>query len=185
MLTLESIWQAENQQAQFRLLLEAMARPGSRYTFFEHPDESSVALAVLATLLDAEVSLADPQKRLTDKDWRMLQVRSAELEHADYILHTGMQPSTDLVPKPGTLASPEKSATVILVVDELGQGDMALTLSGPGIKTQQQLIVSGLDAWWLSMRELWNSAFPLGVDFILVDEKQVVALPRTTKVEVV
>ncbi len=64
------------QQAHFRLLLEAMARPGLVQPLIALPEKGHPALTILATLLDAEVSLADPDKLLQDDDWPMLQVKS-------------------------------------------------------------------------------------------------------------
>ncbi|PZO26136.1 MAG: hypothetical protein DCE88_13015 [Betaproteobacteria bacterium] len=56
-------------------------------------------------------------------------------------------------------------------------------LKGPGIEQENTLHVTGLNEAWLQRRAFWNAAFPTGVDFILVSENQVVALPRTTQVQ--
>ncbi|HCW91511.1 MAG TPA: carbon-phosphorus lyase subunit PhnH, partial [Marinobacter sp.] len=40
----------------------------------------------------------------------------------------------------------------------------------------------GLTSQWLAERARWNRNFPMGVDLILVDDTQVVALPRTTRI---
>jgi alpha-D-ribose 1-methylphosphonate 5-triphosphate synthase subunit PhnH len=56
-------------------------------------------------------------------------------------------------------------------------------LKGPGIEQEKTLHVTGLNEAWLQRRAFWNAAFPTGVDFILVSENQVVALPRTTQVQ--
>ena len=183
MLKLDTIWQPEIQQTQFRMLLEAMSRPGGCYSIFKHPAKQNASLTILAILLDAEVSLADPHNLLDKRDWPMLQAKPSLPEQADYIVCDAAQ-VPDFLPKLGTLPSPEQSATLLLVVDKLGQGDLQLRLSGPGVEKTKLLAISGLDAEWLSRREVWNAAFPLGVDFILVDANQVAALPRTTKVQV-
>jgi len=184
MLKLDPIWQPDAQQENFRLLLDAMARPGHRYTLDTLPENGTVALTVLATLLDAEVSLDDPHALLRHEDWPMLQAQSTSTEQADYILCDATQ-TADFTPKLGTLPSPELSATILLVVDNIGKGNLQLKLTGPGIKDDRSLSITGLDSTWLSKREEWNCAFPLGVDLILIDDKQVAALPRTTKVEVI
>lgn len=187
MLKLDPIWQPDSQQKQFRLLLEAMSRPGECYAMATIPEDGPIALSVLATLLDAEVSLADPNDLLRNEDWPMLQAKPELSEHADYILVDGGQ-FPDFMPKLGTLASPEQSATLIFVVEELGktissQGTLKLKLTGPGIAASSILSISRLDPEWLSMREDWNDSFPLGVDWILVDSARITALPRTTNVE--
>jgi alpha-D-ribose 1-methylphosphonate 5-triphosphate synthase subunit PhnH len=84
----------------------------------------------------------------------------------------------------GTLSSPEKSATIIVKVVSLEGGETALRLTGPGIRDSVECSLAGLDADWLRQRESWCCAFPLGVDLILVDQQRVVALPRSTRVEV-
>lgn len=184
MLTLDLIWQPDNQQAQFRTLLNAMSRPGRLYPAGDISGTGAIMLGVLATLLDGEVSLADPYDLLLDEDWLMLQTRLASPESADYILCDASRPPT-FIPKLGTLPSPEQSATLFLIVSELGGHGIQLKLTGPGIAISQDLIISGLDTDWLMEREDWNSAFPLGVDIILLDGMRLTALPRTTRVEVV
>ena len=184
MLKLDPIWMADEQQANFRLLLDAMARPGKCQTLEVTPEKGPAALAILATLLDAEVSLADPDKLLHDSDWPMLQAKSGHVEQADYVICDGSL-APNFIPKLGTLPSPDQSATVILVVDAVGEGNTHLKLTGPGIADSNQLLIKGLEKQWLEKREDWVCAFPLGIDFILADDKQMVALPRTTKVELI
>lgn len=184
MLKLDPIWHSDNQQKQFRLLLEAISRPGRCYPLLKHSDNGSVALGILAILLDAEVSLADPHHLLQKSDWPMLQAKLAESEQADYLVCDALR-NPDFMPRIGTLQSPEQSATIVLVVNKLGKGNVNLKLTGPGIKKSENLIISGLSLQWLSKREDWNCSFPLGVDFILIDDEQVTALPRTTKVELI
>ncbi|MFT6045725.1 MAG: alpha-D-ribose 1-methylphosphonate 5-triphosphate synthase subunit PhnH [Arenicella sp.] len=191
MLNIDPIWTPDTQQNQFRLLLDAMARPGVCHPLTILPKSGTVALAILATLLDAEVSLADPNTLLSDDDWLMLQVKTAQTTQADYIICDGRQ-SPSFTPKLGTLPSPDQSATLILVVEAIGQNgieenkdNMCLTLTGPGIKNSNQLLIKGLNEQWLYKREDWVCAFPLGVDIVLIDDKQMVALPRTTNVEII
>ncbi len=181
MLKLDTIWHADTQQAHFRLLLEAMSRPGRIYELHTPSDRS--ARAVLAALLDARVTLADPHRYLHPDDWPMLQCTREEASTADYILCQGER-APDFEPKLGTLPEPEHSATLVLALQGLGRGDTRLRLQGPGIEQTQLLSLDGLDPQWLQKREDWVSAFPLGVDMILVDAKRIAALPRTTRIEV-
>lgn len=182
MLKLDPIWMADSQQANFRLLLDAMARPGKCHPLEFTPEKGPAALALLATLLDSEVSLADHDNLLNDDHWPMLQVKSAHAEQADYVICDGSR-TPNFIPKLGTLPSPDQSATVILMVDAIGDGNTHLKFTGPGIAKSNQLLIKGLNEQWLEKREDWVCAFPLGVDFILLDDRQIVALPRTTKVE--
>jgi len=183
MLKVDPIWQPDIQQTNYRLMLEAMSRPGKSFSLHTLPAEGTVALSVLSTLLDSEVSLSDPDNLLRQDDWIMLQAKSATIDTADYVLCDATQ-SPHFSPKLGTLENPDQSATLILQVSKLGIGEQKLKLSGPGIKEIEYLSIEGLNQEWLSKRSDWNSAFPLGVDMILVDDQHVAALPRTTKVEV-
>ena len=184
MLKLDPIWQPDVQQNNFRLLLDAMAYPGRCFTLHGVTNEGHAALSVLATLLDAEVTLSDPYNLLSADNWQMLQSNSISEDKADYVLCDASQ-SPNFLPKLGTLAEPEQSATLILMVKKIGKGVSKLKLSGPGIKNIEDLIVDGLNSVWLTERDDWVGSFPLGVDMILVDDQCVAALPRTTKVEVV
>lgn len=182
MLTLDPIWQPNTQQAQFRLLLDAMSYPGRCYKLYNVSIRMNPELALLATLMDSEVSLADPHALLHEGDWPLLQANSSTSDEADYILCDASQ-VPDFTPKLGSLSSPEQSATLIVVVKKLDQGDMQLQLTGPGIAHVNYLSICGMAPEWLTMRSDWNSAFPLGVDMILVDSRQIVAIPRTIAME--
>lgn len=183
MLKIDSVWQPDVQQANFRLILDAMSRPGRCFSLHTLPNEGAVSLSILATLLDAEVSLSDYHNLLRTDDWLMLQAKSASSDEADYVLCDAMQ-LPNLLPKLGALPNPDESATLILKVNKLGMGDHKLILSGPGIEDVEYLSINGLNSDWLEKRDDWNSAFPLGVDIILVDDQSIVALPRTTNVKV-
>ncbi len=183
MIELDPIWQASTQQRNYRTLLEAMARPGASQPLHGLETGSRASLAVLATLLDACVTLSDPHGLLTEADWSLLQCGKADPEQAAYLICSGrLQPGFE--PRLGTLASPECSATLIIEVERLTAGDLQLDFSGPGIRHSGSCAVDGLDRAWLQSRETWVCAFPLGVDLILVDRERVLALPRTTQVEV-
>ncbi len=182
MINLDPIWIAEVQQQNFRQLLDAMSRPGNIYDIIVSSEQGMKALPVLACLLDAEVSLSDPHKLLSNHDWPLLQAKSSSVDKADYIL-CNSQNSPDFIPKLGSLTSPEQSATLIMLVDKLGQGDTRIRLTGPGIKNTLNVRLQGLDQQWFVLRNEWVSSLSLGVDMILIDEKQLIALPRTTKLE--
>lgn len=183
MLNLDSVWKPDSQQGYFRLILEAMSYPGKCLEVSVQPNDESMVMTVLATLLDNEVSLSDPHSLLQEREWSMLQVKKEFEEQADYILCKASE-SPNFEPKIGTLPCPEQSATIILVVDRLGEGEHKLKMSGPGIKDREYLSINGFNLDWLLNRDNWNRSFPLGVDYIFVDEHSIAALPRTTKVKV-
>lgn len=170
-------WQPLIQQAVFRQLLHAFSYPGQIMTL----DGDDAMTHVLATLLDAEVSLADVHDQLDALAWQRLQARRRVVERANFVLLDGSRP-VSCEPFLGTLEAPEGGATLILRVAQLGTGT-ALTLSGPGIASHTTVSVSGLHSSWLQARQRWNAGFPLGVDLLLIDQQQLIALPRTTAVQ--
>lgn len=184
MLELASIWTPLVQQQNYRALLDAISRPGRSQKITFNPDETDATTAILATLLDGEVSLSDPDNRIDPDDWPLLQARCAEPEDADFIVCAGAIPAC-FEPKLGTLASPEQSATLLLQVESFTADTASIRAQGPGIETTAELSVCGLNHSWLSARQTWISAFPLGVDIFLVAQDQVLALPRTTQLEVI
>jgi alpha-D-ribose 1-methylphosphonate 5-triphosphate synthase subunit PhnH len=182
MLDVAAIWTPYIQQQNYRAILKAMSRPGLVEPI-QCSDGDEAHKAVLATLLDGEVSLADPEHLLSEQEWPLLQACGSDSAGADYILCNGDKP-TALQPKLGTLPSPEHSATLVIRVTSLTSGDLHLRLSGPGVNGSSKVTITGLNQEWLARREDWVCAFPLGVDMILVDASAVMALPRTTRVEV-
>lgn len=182
MLEVAAIWTPNIQQQNYRALLDAISCPGKVKSMI-HETEDQAYTAILATLLDGEVSLADPDALLDEETWPMLQADNTRPQEADYVLCSGVK-SPCFQPKLGSLTSPEQSATLIVKVDSLSNGDMELFLSGPGVDGTTCCAITGLAPDWLTKRESWVCAFPLGVDLLLVDDSTVLALPRTTKVEV-
>ncbi|GAB4289967.1 MAG: phosphonate C-P lyase system protein PhnH [Methylophaga sp.] len=180
---IESIWLPDTQQKIFRVLMEAMARPGKIEDLAVLTQDENALRATMATLMDAEVSLCDQHGLLDAADWPLLQCRQQDAQHAGYIVCDGGQ-AADFEPRLGTLASPEFGATLIIKVADLQQGKAKLKLSGPGVNGDCEIALSGFDKSWLQQRAQWNSAFPLGVDIVLVDDGHVMAWPRTTKIEV-
>ena len=172
-----TVWQAHTQQRLFRRLLDAFAYPGR---LFDAADSGTTArLAILATLLDAEVDLADPHGLITPED-RMRLMAAAAPEQARFVVADGAR-APDFTPARGSLESPEFGATLVLEVRQLGTGTPFL-LTGPGIESQNRLALQGLHPAWVAQRADWVSAYPLGVDVILCDATHFAALPRTTHI---
>lgn len=92
---------------------------------------------------------------------------------------------------------PDRSTTVIVEVAGLStvpcslsesdaESPVVLRLSGPGIEHEARVVVQSLSPTAISamLSQRKTHKFPLGLDFILVSGEQVVALPRSTTVEV-
>lgn len=179
--TLSGIWQADTQQRAFRQIMNAFARPGVIETLEGEFLEGDGMLLTLATLLDGATTLADVDGLLSEHDLARLEVSAATSEQARFVLtHGKVAPA--FMPSLGTLESPDMGATIILKIQEIGSGNR-LKLTGPGVDGVCEVAVNGLHPAWLAAHQEWNSAFPLGVDFLLVAEHQVMALPRTTRIE--
>lgn len=181
MMTIEAIWRPENQQGIFRVLMEAMARPGSLHPLGSLLGGVSCSRGVLASLLDTRTTLADCHDLLDPDDWLLFQACKAAAEKADYLLCDGNLPF-NVTPKIGTLSCPDHSATLIIQVARLGTGKTTLLLRGPGIEKTTNLLLEGLDLTWLEYRQELIS-FPLGIDMILVDRENLAAIPRTSNVK--
>ena len=196
MINVAPIWLPEKQQQNYRAVLEAISRPGHcKKLYFDGDDvdrKQQAFIALLASLLDNAVTFSDPHGLVHEDDMTLLQTQRVATEQADFIVCQGNEiPSFQ--PKLGTLPSPELSATLVLLVTKTvakihetnHQGELKLCLSGPGVNGLTYCTITGLHRQWLNAREEWVSRFPLGVDMLLVDDSSVMALPRTSKVEII
>lgn len=84
----------------------------------------------------------------------------------------------------GNASYPDASATLIIQVKSLSHdvGSNAVTLTGPGIQTEQVLNVDGLNDDFWAWFQTNQKTFPLGNDVILAAPDSLAALPRTTKI---
>ncbi|NIF20324.1 phosphonate C-P lyase system protein PhnH [Candidatus Pantoea multigeneris] len=176
-------------QRAFRRILKAMSEPGVMVSLPLQQGWgalSPAATAVLLTLVDQESSLwIDPA---VDNDQLRDNVR----------FHTGapITDSTDALfalshhqaaPTPTRFAagdnlSPEKSTTLIVEVPSLN-GGLTLRLSGPGLR-EVRAIAPQLPESVIEYLRNRPHPFPQGVDLIFTCGEAMMALPRTTDVEV-
>lgn len=180
---LECIWQADVQQRVFRELVEAFSRPGDISDMGSCAAGATAQRAVLAALMDGEMTLADPHGQIDAADWPLLQATPGVTESARYIVADGRR-APDFQPVLGSLESPEFGATVLVEIDHVGEGALSLELSGPGVDGRRTLCLAGLHPAWLARRADWVGGFPLGVDLLLCDATRIVALPRTTRMAI-
>jgi alpha-D-ribose 1-methylphosphonate 5-triphosphate synthase subunit PhnH len=182
-------------QEQFRIIMEAMARPGKINTLPEldvvPPAGLTKASALVALgLLNADVTFACSEVN-AEKIQSYININSAAQlntqEAADYIFLTG-QEDVSLVEKVkvGTLSYPEQSATLIFSVKQIGEnkteGALKIILSGPGIKNTTTVFVVGINADVLNQIRIINQEFPLGVDLIVTDvNNQLFCIPRSNQ----
>jgi alpha-D-ribose 1-methylphosphonate 5-triphosphate synthase subunit PhnH len=179
---IDRIWEADAQQSIFRLLLRASSLPGAVVDLTEALDGQPAHIGMLATLLDGTTSLSDPDRLLDETTWRFLQAKNVAAHLAQYVLFDASKPPPpDFVPHLGSLTDPECGAMLVLVGGYVGDGEVGIDLTGPGIKGIRRLRLSGFHAVWLARRRKWVARFPMGVDVLLTDCVRVAAIPRTTQ----
>lgn len=171
-------------QAVFRAVLDAMARPGRLHTVAAPatppPPLDRATAAVLLTLVDAETPLflgADAAG-----EWVAFHCGAPCVEPALAHFAVCLETPPFAALSAGSDEEPERSATLILQVAALGEGDRFL-LRGPGLAETATLAVRGLapgfGAFWAANRRL----FPRGIDVILCAGDRLAALPRTVAME--
>lgn len=186
-------------QTLYRLLLDAVSRPGRRMSMppADTPEstERLLLLETTACLIDHEVSYALtgpwPEPLRYEISLRT-GAREVPCDTADFILVAGSHSEgAVLQAKRGTLSYPDLGATLVYCLDAQTAkpmpNDTAATvhLSGPGIKTPLTPEIAGLaDEEYRLLSEI-NSEYPLGVDtFIMEGNRHVMAVPRSTHIEV-
>ena len=180
---------AQEEQATFRALLDAMARPGTVQSLPPRRVEDGEwggALLVLQALLDHEVTfhVLSEQSLPHEQLLRRTGARSAALEQADFVLARGGGAVAAIEEaREGGFEEPERSATVIVLADSLDGDGVALTLSGPGIESTALLTVENVPVAAFEALRSRTVTFPQGVDVILVDTTgHVAAVPRSTRI---
>ncbi|MEN3262312.1 phosphonate C-P lyase system protein PhnH [Sodalis endosymbiont of Spalangia cameroni] len=176
-------------QNTFRRALKALSEPGTLVTLptiAAWGCLSPAATALLMTLVDRETPLwLDPEFQQEDIVSNLRFHTGAAVTAAFTapfaVLHVdNHQPLSAF--SAGSALSPEESTTVILDLPSLHGGE-TLRLSGPGIQTTRN-IAPRLPSRVLSYLLDRPRFFPQGSDLILTSGSQLLALPRTTHVEV-
>jgi alpha-D-ribose 1-methylphosphonate 5-triphosphate synthase subunit PhnH len=168
----------------FRLLMEALARPGTiqRLNGATPPEGLSPAAGTaLLTLADGTtpVFLAGASDSPALRSWIAFHIGAPLCGPEQAMFAIG--PFAALLPhlaalSPGEPAYPDRSATVIAEVDCLSTEGHRLT--GPGIKGEARLSLPEAVPFQMNARR-----FPLGFDSFLTCGEGIAALPRTTRVE--
>lgn len=177
-------------QAVYRQLVNAVSRPGHTEIITEevknYSDFSDAALLISLTLFDNEISFFSSDKTMR-KELKVLTggIPKQDYTTADFIVSKEADLKEEYFTEvmQGVLISPEKSATLIIEADSIGEGN-EYRLSGPGIKTATDVKLS-LDRSWIELRNEVCKEFPLGIDLFMTDKNNnLVIIPRTSKVEV-
>jgi len=171
-------------QKVYRLILEAMSNPGHIVNIQEYADKLyggyPAFLAVAMTLLDNEVSFHVCGNRpLADEIESLTLASNVNIEEADYIFAGNSSVIECAIEnaKCGALADPHKSATVI--IQNNGISALCLTLSGPGIDGQAEVMVTQTVKDAIAMRDAQNYEYPQGIDLLFISGAgELFAIPR-------
>ncbi|RWR02255.1 carbon-phosphorus lyase complex subunit [[Pantoea] beijingensis] len=179
---------ADSQHA-FRRILKAMSEPGVIVSLpLQHGwgALSPAATAVLLTLVDRETPLWLDDALSDESLLANLRFHTgaslSEGGNAAFALLSAASDVDPMIFACGDNLSPEKSTTVIIEVPSLN-GGLTLRLRGPGLM-ETRAIAPQLPERWLAYLRQRPTIFPQGIDLMFTCGTALMALPRTTQVEV-
>lgn len=176
-------------QASFRQLLDAVAHPGrvrdlagAQETV---PGLQAAAAAIALTLTDFETPVWLAPGCLPAADFLRFHCGCplvADPHEAGFAFATNWEECPPLADFDlGDDDEPARSTTLVVGVDRL-RTNGELILRGPGIAQHHQLDEAALPFNRVTERAALGSLFPRGLDLILVQDRQVCALPRSTRI---
>lgn len=175
-------------QHYFRQILLAMSEPATVVTLNQAPtweNLNAASVGVLLTLCDQNTRVHFSDALNSDAVVKSTQFHTqaviSEAQTAHFAFITTDEFNADDF-NHGDEVCPEHSATIVIQVDSLTAGK-PLTLSGAGIENTKNASPVLSDAL-LSHYVTQTQRYPLGIDTILTCGEQLIAIPRTTKVEV-
>jgi alpha-D-ribose 1-methylphosphonate 5-triphosphate synthase subunit PhnH len=176
-------------QRAFRTLLTALSEPGRVLPLTARcrpPDGlDPAAAAVTLALCDGDTPLWLAPELMGAADFLRFHTGAPivpEAGEASFLLAgPGSRPPLAHL-RPGTPEYPDRSATLILAVAELVEGD-GWSLSGPGISGTRRLAAAGVEAAFAAEWRDNHRRFPLGVDVVFAARDRIAGLPRSTRLE--
>lgn len=180
-------------QATFNSVMQAMARPGRIRQLDALSDVPSglfpSTAAVLLALVDFDSSLWFDSSLGDDGEvvsWTTFHTGApivVDRSRAAFAVVSRFDDGLTLADfHQGEPEFPDRSTTLIVQVDSLGDGD-GWKLTGPGIQMSHQLLVTPVAPGFLHQWTLNREGFPLGVDIILCAPQAIACLPRTVNIE--
>ena len=175
-------------QAAFRNVLEALSRPGRRFSMgapFKGLTLGAAMAHVLLALADDDTPVWWQHEESSLTAWLRFHT-GAPIADAPGAAAFGVLTDVRSVPlfsafAMGSVDSPEGSTTLILEVPSFDEGP-AVELRGPGIKDMQVVRIAGLpDNFWTQWQAN-HGVFPQVVDIVFTCADAVIGLPRTTRV---
>lgn len=178
-------------QSVFRAVMDAMARPGTVRPIaaeLEPPSPlSSGAAAAAFTLFDYETPVwLDPALAANGEvgEWIRFHTGAPQVEDPMLAAFALVSNAVSLPPfdkfSPGSIEYPDRSATLIIQVDDFS-GGRNLTLEGPGIAGKRQFTFAPMPEGFEDRLDDNRALFPRGIDLLFVTDGAVAALPRATR----
>jgi|GEM_PF-1655600 len=183
-------------QRVFRNLLESISYPGRKINIYSDENYGvelfDTTIEVALTLLDGEVTffIEGNLKKSEEEIFIRTNSKVSNREDADFIIiplrekidfKNYLDEENNPLIKVGSLIDPQYSATFIVEVEKLNEGD-ELEITGPGIENSKSISGIGTKEI-LDLRDKLCD-FPIGVDIFFIDrEKNVMAIPRSTKIK--
>lgn len=179
----------EDSQRDYRQLIEVMGRPGTIATI-DTVDGIPPVVTLAAGLADVDVTVA-----VLDEDWERPFIVATGATHApagraQHVVATRPLTLAQLATlERGDALHPEHGARVFAAVagfgDAPGSESAHLTLAGPGIRGEAELVVDGIAPQVFEALATANADFPAGVDLILVAaDGRIAAIPRSSQITV-
>jgi alpha-D-ribose 1-methylphosphonate 5-triphosphate synthase subunit PhnH len=178
-------------QSGFKLMMDAMARPGTIQAVFPHaapPAPLGIAAGVLALTLcdhDTPVWLSAGLVKSAVPQWLGFHtgapVTTEKAEARFAFVERGASLSSFGLFASGTQEYPDRSTTLVIELADL-EGGRRLALMGPGIKSVTDVAPLGLPEAFLRLWTENHALFPRGVDIVLTSGSRFLCLPRTTKI---
>jgi len=178
-------------QSTFRLVMDAIARPGSVARIVAAVGTPAAMMhgtaAIALTLFDHDTPIwLDPAMSETSEVTKWLKfhtgapvVADSSISHFAVIGDAAALPALDRFAF-GSNEYPDRSTTLILQVESLTQGHR-FVLQGPGIDGTAMLQVALQPADLFERLDINAALFPRGIDVVLVAGDAIVAIPRTTR----
>ncbi len=176
-------------QATFRAVMDAMARPGEIKALGSLDAPAPLApgaAAIVRSLADYETPVwldAALAEEPAVAAWIKFQTGAPIVTYprqATFALVGDADSLPDFTTfSPGTADYPDRSATVIVQIERFaGAG---FSLAGPGIRGERMLAAEPLPADFATRWAANGALFPCGIDLVLVAGSDVAALPRTVR----
>lgn len=164
--------------------MRAMSNPGQIIP--AESSQSSLLYLVCHALMDQEVGLAVIGRSVESRMIREIRLTTGcfctSVQKAHFIIVTGGSSDGALAEAPqGCLKYPDQGATVIYPVQRLGRGSLSMVMRGPGIRETVKAEMEGILTQEIELAAELNSEFPLGVELIFIDDRSIMAVPRSAE----